>query len=332
MNKHLLAIAVAAATLSAAAQPIVAPAPLRVGDTVAIMSIASTPKDSVAEKAAAVLQQWGFKTIIMPHTYDNYHTFAGTVEDRCSDLLTCLRNPKVKAIVSTRGGYGSSMLLPRLTRDTLARYGGKWIVGYSDITAMHSAMVCAGHQSLHANMGGYLGSHSATDSLNLMLRDVLMGKRPTYTVPGHVYNRAGTATGILLGGNLSVFSNIAGSLDFDFLDRDNVKDKDIILFFEDVGENISRVGSMFTQLLVKGVLANVKGIIVGRFTDYKPSNGYASMNEMLRDELARYFNIPICYDFPASHDEDWNYPMIEGSTVTLHVTDDAGPVTLTFHE
>lgn len=334
MKKTVLSLMMAGAALTAVAQaaPVVAPTPLRAGDKVAVMSIASTPRDSVAERAAAVLEQWGFKPVIMPHVTANHHGFAGTVEERLSDLTACLHDPEVKAIVSTRGGYGSSMLLEPLTRDTLARYGNKWIVGYSDITAIHSAMVCAGHQSLHANMGGYIGSHSATDSLNLLLRDVLMGKRPTYTVPGHEFNRPGSATGIVVGGNMAVFSNIAGSRDFDFLDRDNLADRDIILFFEDVGENISRVSSMFTQLVVKGVMKHVKGVIVGRFTEYSPSNGYETMEAMLRERLAPYGDIPICFDFPVSHDESWNYPMIVGGTATLAVPADGGPVTLIYHE
>jgi len=80
-----------------------------------------------------------------------------------------------------------------------------------------------------------------------------------------------------------------------------------------------RVNSMLQQLRLKGVLSHVKGIIVGRFTDYEPGNGYTDMNEMLAETLNGY-GIPVCYDFPASHDEDWNYPMIEGCPATLQVT------------
>jgi len=102
------------------------------------------------------------------------------------------------------------------------------------------------------------------------------------------------------------------------------------LFFEDVSENMQRVNTMLNQLRVKGVLGRVKGIIVGRFTDYtKPAGDYADMEQMLHDTL-QGLGVPVCYDFPVSHDEDWNYPMIEGCPATLTVGLDE--VTLTFHE
>ena len=111
------------------------------------------------------------------------------------------------------------------------------------------------------------------------------------------------------------------------MDRDNIRGKDIILFFEDVSESMPRVNSMLQQLRLKGVLNHVKGIIVGRFTEYEPSNDWADMNEMLSETLNGY-NSPVCYDFPASHDENWNYPIIEGCPATLTVAPEG--VTLTF--
>ena len=302
------------------------PEALKAGDKIAIISPASTPGDDNPEKAAATLRAWGFEPVIAPHVLTKCHAYAGTIAERCADLRWALNNPEIKAIVCTRGGYGSAMLLDPMTKGDFNR-NPKWIVGYSDITALHSAMVCSGVMSLHANMGGALGSRGANDPVNLMLRDVLMGTLPSYSVPAHPLNKVGAAKGIVIGGNMSVFTNIGGSREWDFLDRDNIRDKDIILFFEDVSESMPRVNSMLQQLRLKGVLNQVKGIIVGRFTEYEPSNGWADMNEMLSETLNGY-NIPVCYDFPASHDEDWNYPIIEGCPATLIVAPSG--VTLTF--
>ena len=304
------------------------PAALKAGDKVAIISPASTPGDDNPEKAAATLRAWGFEPVIGQHALSRYHTYAGTIRERCSDLLWALNDPDIKAIVCTRGGYGSAMLLDPMTREDFSS-NPKWIVGYSDITALHSAMVCSGVMSLHANMGGALGGRGAGDSINLMLKDVLMGKLPSYTVPAHPLNKMGTARGIVLGGNMAVFTNIGGSREWDFLDRDNIKGRDIILFFEDVSESMPRVNSMLQALRLKGVLDHVKGIIVGRFTEYEPRDGYTDMNEMLAETLKGY-NIPVCYDFPASHDEDWNYPMIEGCPAELTVAPEG--VKLTFEK
>ena len=316
--------------LALAAQSIVnpvAPPALHPGDTIAILSLGSTPKAGVAEAGASVLEQWGFHVVFGDHIYSNHGMYAGTTGERVADLLTALRDPSVKAIVSTRGGYGSSLLLYALGSNVLSDFP-KWIVGYSDITSMHSAQVCAGNMSLHANMCGALQERGADDPVNLLLRDVLMGKRPTYTVPGHRLNHQGEASGILVGGNMSVFSNLAGSKRYDFLDRDFVAEHDIVLFFEDVSESMPRVMSMLYQLKLKGVIDKVKGIVIGRFTDYKPGYGYPDMPTLL-DEYLQGYDIPICYDFPASHDESWNYPLIEGCPVTLTVGTDQ--VTLKFH-
>ena len=306
--------------------PLVMPEALKPGDKIAIISPASTPGNDNPEKAAATLRAWGFEPVIGPHALTKCHSYAGTIEERSADLRWALNDPEIKAIVCTRGGYGSAMLLDPMTREDFNRHP-KWIVGYSDITALHSAMVCSGVMSLHANMGGALGERGANDNVNLMLRDALMGKLPSYTVPANPLNKLGKAHGIILGGNMSVFTNIGGSREWDFLDRDNIRGKDIILFFEDVSESMPRVNSMLQQLRLKGVLKHVKGIIVGRFTDYEPKDGWSDMNEMLSETLNKY-NLPVCYDFPASHDENWNYPIIEGCPVTLTV--DPEGVTLKF--
>ena len=306
--------------------PLVMPEALKPGDKIAIISPASTPGNDNPDKAAATLRAWGFEPVIGPHALTKCHAYAGTIEERSADLRWALNDPEIKAIVCTRGGYGSAMLLDPMTREDFNRHP-KWIVGYSDITALHSAMVCSGVMSLHANMGGALGERGANDNVNLMLRDALMGKLPSYTVPANPLNKLGKAHGIILGGNMSVFTNIGGSREWDFLDRDNIRGKDIILFFEDVSESMPRVNSMLQQLRLKGVLKHVKGIIVGRFTDYEPKDGWTDMNEMLSETLNKY-NLPVCYDFPASHDENWNYPIIEGCPVTLTI--DPEGVTLKF--
>lgn len=309
-------------------KPAVMPAALKPGDKIAIISPASTPGKDNPDKAAATLRAWGFEPVIGPHALSRYHMYAGTIDERCGDLRWALNDPDIKAIVCTRGGYGAAMLLDPMTHEDFNR-NPKWIVGYSDITALHSAMVCSGVMSLHANMGGALGERGADDPINQMLRSVLTGTLPTYTVPAHPLNKPGTAHGIVLGGNMAVFTNIGGSSEWDFLDRDNIGGRDIILFFEDVSESLPRVNSMLQALRLKGVLDHVKGIIVGRFTEYETQSGYADMNEMLAETLNKY-DIPVCYDFPASHDEGWNYPMIEGCPATLSITDQG--VTLQFEK
>ncbi|MBR1883175.1 MAG: LD-carboxypeptidase [Muribaculaceae bacterium] len=323
----LLLVAVAAHVLWA--QPVCkAPQFLRAGDKIAVIAPSSAAPSKYFDDGCSALRSWGLVPVVGPNAKKQYHLWAGTVEQRKNDLLWALRDTTIKAIMCVRGGYGASQLLYEIPLDTLKRYGGKWLVGYSDITALHSGLVCAGHMSIHGSMCGRLAKTGGTDSLSVMLRDLLFGTLPRHTVKGHKWNVPGHAQGVLIGGNLSVLVNFAGGAPYDFLDRDFIKDKDIILFFEDVSESISRVSSMFYQLKVRGIIDHVRGIIVGHFDEYEPSKGYADMCDMLHEFMGRN-DIPICYDFPTSHDEQVNYPLIEGCPVTLNVTEKS--VTLDFN-
>jgi len=330
MNKLIAALLVAATALASwAGTPTTPTMPpfLKPGDKIAIISPASTPKRAAVDKADSVLRSWGLVPVQGPNVNAVHHLWAGTWQQRLADVMWALRDPSIKAILCSRGGYGSTGVLRHLPIDTLARYGSKWIIGYSDITAMHSAWVRSGHASIHASMTGHLGKTGGQDQYSTTLRQLLFGTLPSYRVAGHQLNKPGHARGMLIGGNLAVMSNTSGARDYDFLDADFVKDRDIIFFFEDVGENISRVSSMLQQMDLRGLLGHVKGIVVGRFTEWEPSKGYKTMNEMIAELLAPY-DIPVCYDFPASHDESHNTPLIEGAMVDLTVSRDT--VTLNF--
>lgn len=295
-----------------------APEFLKQGDKIAILSPSSVPTDlSIIDKGAAVLRQWGFQTVEGRYARTNYHTFAGTTEQRYSDLLWALQDPSIKAILCSRGGYGSANVLNLLPLDTLAKYP-KWIIGYSDITGYLSAQVRAGNMSIHGNMCGYLAQTGGNDQLSLWLRDMLMGTMPRYEVPGNEYNKPGKASGILVGGNMCVYGDIADT-PYDFLDRAFVDHHDIILFIEEVEEPYSRIDRMFQHLILRGVMNKIKALVVGRFDGCPTSRDYKSVFEFI-DEYVRPYNIPICYDFPAGHDESWNYPLIEGCPVTLDVS------------
>ena len=295
-----------------------APEFLKKGDKVAILSPSSVPTDlSIIDKGAKAIQSWGFQTVEGKHARSSYHTYAGTPEERVEDIMWALRDPSIKAIVCSRGGYGAANCLNLLPLDSLKKYP-KWIVGYSDITGYLSAQVRAGNMAIHGNMCGYLAKTGGTDQLSLWLRDMLMGKMPRYEVPGNELNKPGKASGLLIGGNMCVYGDIADT-PYDFLDRRFIDHRDIILFIEEVEEPYSRIDRMFQHLILRGVMDKIKALVVGRFDGCPPSRGYNSVPEFIA-EYTRDYNIPICYDFPTGHDESWNYPLIEGCPVTIDIT------------
>lgn len=300
-----------------AQQRSVMPTPLKTGDTIAVISPSSVPDSATVAKGCATLRSWGYVPVVGAHALSSYHGFAGTADERTADLLWALRNPSIKAIICSRGGDGAVQVLQRIPLKEFRNHP-KWIMGFSDVTALHSAEVAAGVMSIHSSMCDGIAMRGERDSVNMILRKLLQGELPTYQAPAHPLNQQGEATGILVGGNFSVFCGLAGS-EYDFLNR---ADEGLILFIEDTDESMTKVDRMLHQLEIRGVLSKLNGIIVGHFSKYKsPENGFADMYEMLHEYLQHY-QIPVCYDFPVGHHSGKNYPMVEGCKVNLKVGQD----------
>lgn len=291
------------------------PAFLEPGDRVAVISPSSTPSAKSLETGCQTLRDWGYEPVVGPHARHNYHGFAGTRQERLNDLLWALRDTTISAIMCTRGGDGAVQLLTHMAPGEFRKHP-KWLVGFSDVTALHSAMVRAGVMSIHGPMCHAIGVEQGTDTLSTVFRHLLEGRLPTYELPPHPLNQQGTAVGMLVGGNMSVFCGLAGS-DYDFLSTK----EDMVLFIEDTDESMTKVDRMLHLLEVRGILQKLKGIIVGQFTSYKhPQNGFDDMNAMLHEYLSEY-DIPVCYDFPVGHSRGKNVPLIEGCQVRLTVND-----------
>ena len=293
------------------------PQALRQGDTSAIVSPSSTPDSTTVAKGCQTLREWGYVPVVGPHALSEYHGFAGTADERAADMLWALRDSTVKAIICSRGGDGAVQVLERIPLSEF-RTHPKWVMGFSDATALHSAEVAAGVMSIHCSMCDGIAMRGERDSVNAILQRLLQGELPSYHVPAHPLNQHGEAEGILVGGNMSVFCGLAGS-EYDFLNR---TDEGLILFFEDTGEQMSKVDRMLHLLAIRGILPRLKGIIVGHFSKYKsPDSGFTDMYDMLHEYLQHY-DIPVCYDFPVGHHSGLNLPMVEGCHIRLKVSTD----------
>ena len=320
MSKHTLARFILLWLLAATVKGVnaqlqmVMPATLKASDTIAIVSPSSTPDSMTVVKGCQTLREWGYVPVVGPHALNSYHGFAGTADERAADLLWALRDSTVKAIMCSRGGDGAVQVLRRIPLEEFRNHP-KWIMGFSDATALHSAEVSAGVMSIHSSMCDGISAKGERNAVNAILQRLVQGELPSYQVPAHPMNQPGKTEGILVGGNLSVMCGLAGS-EYDFLNR---ADEGLILFFEDTGEGMSKVDRMLHQLEIRGILSRLKGIIVGHFSKYKsPESGFADMYEMLHEYLQHY-DIPVCYDFPVGHHSGLNYPMVEGCRIKLSV-------------
>lgn len=306
-------IALAMTATSAAAQGLVRPAALKPGDKVAIISPASACKGKYVTGACAVLRQWGYEPVVGTYTLGKNGSFAGTIEERQSDLMAALVDPEIKAILCSRGGYGSIQELCEMDLGVFAR-NPKWLIGYSDITAMHGAITSQGVMSLHGPMGEHLTKFNGNDSCSRVLRNILAGEMPHYKVAADPRNRQGRASGLLLGGNLALLTSITAS-PVDMLST--YGDRDVILFVEDVGESLERLNRMFYSLRANGTFDRIKGLIVGSFSEVKYTPDFKHVYDMVESIVAKY-DFPVAYGFPVGH-TDANFPMPEGAWVTLTV-------------
>ena len=286
---------------------------LHEGDTIAIISPSSSTDTTTINGGIRTLESWGYHCVVGPNALNDYHGFAGTIDERLSDLLWALREPSVKAVMCSRGGDGAAHLLARLSLDTLRQYP-KTIIGFSDVTALLCAEARAGVKGIHGSMCWALKTYEGNDTISQTLRRMLQGELPTYRVAPHPLDIKGRAEGIVVGGNLSVYNDLAGS-DFDPLLLD-----DIILFMEDTGEGMSKVDRMLHNVEIRGLLPHIRGIIVGQFNKYKhPENGFQDMYQMLH-EYMKHYGIPVCFDFPVGHAHLRNFPLLTGARATLEVT------------
>lgn len=300
-------------------EQIIFPSPLTKGDKIAIISPASHILPDYVDGACNAIAQMGFQPVVSTHCKGQCGGYSGTIEQRLADFLEALHNPEVKAILCSRGGYGVVHLLEYLSADDIAE-NAKWLIGFSDISALHAAMVASGVASIHASMAKHLTQFGVDDEATVALFNILQGKLPTYQTPSHAFNKPGTASGTLTGGNMAVLCGLLDT-DFDLLSRGD------ILFIEDVGEEVYKIERMLYNLRLSGVLPMIKGLIVGRFTDYRNPDGNGDSMEQMVKRMVEPYDIPVAFDFPVGH-VDENMPLIEGAQVTLTVAD---TVTLQFH-
>ena len=290
------------------------PAPLAPGAKVAILSPASIIRPEYVEGACATLRHMGFSPEVMPHTLGACGSFAGTHAERLSDLCRAMADPVVDAIICSRGGYGCAHLLGELDADPSLWRRPKWLVGFSDISALHALWGKHGISSVHASMTKHLAL-GAGDPLNRRLLSLLSGNGlppVEWTAPADAAaaNRSGVATATLRGGNLAVISALLRTPFDPFIAGS-------ILLLEDIAEPIYKVERIMWQLRMSGVLGQLAGLIVGQFTDYRPSRDHDSMEKMLA-RFAPDVPDPVAFGAPVGH-IDANHPVLLNATATLRV-------------
>jgi len=291
---------------------------LKPNDQIRIVSPSGSIHPELIDGAAKVLTSWGLQVTEGKFSRSEYGRFAGTKEQRIADLQEALDDPNVKAILCSRGGYGIAQIVDKLDFTIFAK-SPKWLIGFSDITILHNVITNLGITSIHGIMAKQLTELPADSEQVIRMKDSLFGNFPMYSIPLHKLNRAGEATGKLIGGNLSVLMALRGS-QFDLPYQNN------ILFIEDIAEKPYHIDRMMQNLRFSGVLAQLSGLLVGQFSecDEDPLMKQ-TISEIILNAVSDY-TFPVCFNFPAGH-VDYNLPLILGANVSFVVKETEAELT-----
>jgi len=292
---------------------IATPSYLQKGDVIGIVCPSGfMPVEKASECIRVLNEEWGFLTKVGKTLGNEFHYFSGTDEERLNDFQQMLDDDEVKAVLCARGGYGLSRIIDQIDFKKFKK-NPKWIIGYSDVTILHSHLYSNYYvSSIHAPMAAAFNDAGYINRFVQSLRLVLEGKKIKYSCEPHEFNKKGEAIGELVGGNLTLLAHLVGT------DSD-IKTRGRILFLEDVGEYLYNIDRMMYQLKRSGKLSKLAGLIVGGFTDNKDTERPFGQTayEIIRDVVKEY-DYPVCYGFPVSHGEE-NYALKIGVGYKLEV-------------
>lgn len=308
-------------SLSAMQTKLIQPPFLKQGDTVAIVAPSGVLKNKTDEvgRSKALLESWGLKVVIGKHVFSKHGHFAGTDDERCEDFQKALNDPSIKAIWSARGGYGTVRILDKLDYTEFKKQP-KWIIGYSDITALHNQLHNLGFQTIQALMCTSLTKdESEVKEAIDTFKDAIFGKKLSYQLEGSTYNKTGTVNAPLVGGNLTVLHSMLGS-------KTSIDTSGDILFIEEVGEYEYHIDRMLQSLKRAGYFENCKGILVGDISKVRQNDqAFGRTIEEIILDIVSDKNIPVAFNMHAGHEKD-NRAMILGAKVTMSVGKDVSTV------
>lgn len=242
------------------------------------------------ERGLAVLRGAGLEPRFEDAIFVRQRYLAGSDAHRLAGLRAALDDPEARAIWTARGGYGATRIV-----GALERWPEKWLVGFSDTTALHAAASRAGWVSVHGANVTTLGEweRAHRDELFAMLR----GDRSSLRFTGSAHGPRQRAQGILRGGNLTVLAAMVGTPELPRFDG-------AIVLLEDVGESPYRLDRVLTQMVRAGAFAGARGIALGQLTRCYPGEGadFTALDVVL--ECLEPLGLPVLSGLPLGHDSD----------------------------
>ncbi len=290
----------------------VIPSYLKPGDTIGITCPAGAVNLVDMEPMFTQLREWGYTLKIGKNVGSSYFKFSSTDDERLDDLQQMLDDESIRAILFGRGGYGVVRIIDRLDFTRFLQHP-KWLLGYSDITCLHSHILTQFNiASIHGHMGAGYRPENKDEYSTLQINELLKGTPIQYEISSNIMNRTGSCIGKLAGGNLALLSDLIGT-------KSDINTDGSIIMIEDIGEYKYNIDRMLWQLLRAGKLDKLAGLIVGGFTDTQDNETPFGMTEYeIVWEKVKDFNYPVCFDFPVGH-QPKNWPLKMGIEYELKV-------------
>ncbi|MBF6607874.1 MAG: LD-carboxypeptidase [Flavobacterium sp.] len=294
----------------------ITPQYLKKGDTVGILATARKIDHATLQPAISLLESWGLKVVLGKTIGREENQLAGADWYRATDFQQMLDDPSIKAIWAAKGGYGTVRIIDRIDFTNFKK-NPKWIVGFSDVTVLHSHINNMNIETLHSIMA--LSARTATPEAIETMRKALFGEPLSYTVAAYPFNRTGKASAEIVGGNLSVLYSISGSESQIDLDGK-------ILFIEDLDEYLYHIDRMLMNMKRSGQLSGIKALIVGGMTSMNDNDIPWGKNalEIIQD-IVKDYKFPVIYEFPAGHIKD-NRALIFGRNVSVEVSESGAKI------
>lgn len=295
------------------------PSFLSQNETIGIVAPARPLQKEYRDLIVQWFQERGWRVKFAPNVFNRYNQFAGKDSERRTALQAFLNDPEMRVLWCARGGYGTLRILPSLQWFHFER-SPKWIVGYSDITSLLLQVYQSGYCALHApmiiNLPIFIDLPQAMESWDYAFQ-FLTGHFPEYRFHSVSPYQKGKAKGILIGGNLSTFVNLIGT---PFLSK--IPFEETILFLEEVDEYLYHVDRMFWQLELSGILARIKGLILGAFLSMKDNTDPfgISIYDIILEKVEKY-RYPVVFDLPFGHSYN-NLPLLIGGVVEYEVNEE----------
>lgn len=291
---------------------------LNKGDTVLIITPAKAIDEKYIHLATDLFTSWGLNVEVGKNALGTNHYFSGTDQERAEDLQWALNHPAAKAIICSRGGYGSIRIVDEVDYSLFIK-NPKWLIGFSDVTVFHNKLHGElNFPSIHAFAPLFLDDLSEDSDTVMTLKNALFGNPVEINATSSTGNKLGEAHGVLVGGNLAILESLIGTnLDIDTQGK--------ILFIEEVSEYAYKFDRMLWSLKKAGKLDGLIGLVVGGLTDMKSSNETfgKSIEELVLD-ITKDYSFPIAFNFPAGHQLDnqalvfgYDYYLIVSSTGSL---------------